>query len=203
MSAETKTDTYLLFPTVLQVSRLADWENLNRKLLKAVYDIKGSTPNSLPATWVCNVYTTIASPIEMLARQEFHDLKTHIMAEANRFADTLALDRRRNPLRITECWLNVYNAGDAQEVHNHQNNVISGVYYVKAPKGSAPITFHSPTADTMLQPPIVQVNDANTAAAAFEPHEGQMVLFRSFLKHSVKTSRINEDRISIAFNLTM
>ena len=104
---------------------------------------------------------------------------------------------------MTECWINVYGGGDAQEAHVHKNNVLSGIYYAKAPAGCGELLFHSPVADSMLEPPKTRTNDFNTPAVGITPVEGQMVLFRSWLRHSVKPNRITEDRISVAFNLTM
>jgi len=38
---------------------------------------------------------------------------------------------------------------------------------------------------------------------ALKPKAGEMVMFRSWLRHSVKPTRGKEERISIAFNITM
>jgi uncharacterized protein (TIGR02466 family) len=203
MAVAPQTRVFTLFPTVVQISEIPNAAALNKKLLDAVYEVKRTTPNSLPPTWCCHLYTTIASPIELLARAEFQELRRHIQTEAERYADGLHLDRARHPLKINECWINVYNTNDAQEIHCHTNSVISGVYYVKAPPGSSPLMFHSPMADVMLNPPSTKITELNLLAAAFEAVEGQMILFRSWLKHSVKPSTIKDDRVSIAFNITM
>jgi uncharacterized protein (TIGR02466 family) len=203
MTVAAQSQVYTLFPTVVQVSQISNAAELNKKLLEAVYEIKRTTPNSLPPTWSCHVYTTITSPIELLAHQEFQELRRHIQIEAERFADRLNFDRFRHPIKINECWLNVYGTSDAQEIHCHTNSVISGVYYVKAPPGSSPIMFHSPMADVMLNPPYTKITDLNSFAAAFEATEGTMILFRSWLRHSVKPSTIKDDRVSIAFNVVM
>ena len=42
------------------------------------------TPNSLPPTWACHLYTTIHSPIDLFAHAEFAALKQHIITEARR-----------------------------------------------------------------------------------------------------------------------
>lgn len=195
--------TLTVFPTVLQVSDIAGAERLNAGLLRALEEIKRTTPNSLPETWSCTLYTTIASPIELLAREQFHELRAHIQAEADNFADTYRLDRRRHPLKINECWFNYYSRGDSQEIHCHQNSVISGIYYVKAPPGAAPTVFHSPFAEVMLAPPLTGINDFNSQAVGFEPQAGRMILFRSWLRHNVKRHEVDESRVTIAFNITM
>jgi uncharacterized protein (TIGR02466 family) len=192
-----------LFPCTVQISQIPDAAPLNQGLMHAVNEVKRTTPNSLPATWACHLYTTIHSPIDVFAHAEFAALKTHIMTEANRYADRLQLDTAKFPLRITSCWINVYNTTDAQEIHCHTNSVISGVYYVKAPPGSSPLTFHSPMAEVMLNPPYREMNDLNCFGASFDAIEGRMVLFRSWLRHSVKPSKIQDERVSVAFNITL
>jgi len=192
-----------LFPCTVQISQIPDAAALNQGLMHAVNEVRRTTPNSLPATWACHLYTTIHSPIDLFAHQEFALLKQHIMSEANRYADQLRLDTPRFPLRITSAWINVYSTTDAQEIHCHTNNVISGVYYVKAPPGSSPLTFHSPMAEVMLNPPYREMNDLNCYGASFEAVEGRMILFRSWLRHSVKPSKIHDERVSVAFNITM
>ena len=55
--------------------------------------------------------------------------------------------------------------------------------------------------DVMLSPTFSEINDYNNGAVGFEPKAGTMVMFRSHVKHSVKTSQIDGERISVAFNL--
>ncbi len=137
----------------------------------------------------------------MHERDGFAALTRHIEIEANKFADLLAINQDPDPLRISDCWVNIYERGHSQEIHAHANNIVSGVYYLTAPVGASPIMFHSPDADLMLSPSFSELNDYNNAAVGFEPKAGTMVIFRSHVKHSVKTSQIDGERISIAFNL--
>lgn len=203
MAGANARQTFTVFPTVLQVIDIAGADRLNAGMMAALEEIKRTTPNSLPPTWACTLYTTIASPIELLARAQFQELRAHIQTEAEGFAESYGLDYRRYPLKINECWFNYYSRGDSQEIHCHQNSVISGIYYVKASPGAAPTVFHSPFAEMMLAPPLAAINDFNSQAVGFEPQAGRMILFRSWLRHNVKRHEIDEPRVSIAFNITM
>ena len=55
----------------------------------------------------------------------------------------------------------------------------------------------------MLDPPITHGNIFNVLIRNVVPSAGTMVLFRSWLRHSVKPTKGKEERISVAFNLTM
>ena len=192
-----------LFPTVVQVSDIPNAPDINRNLMQAINAVIATTPNNLPSSWACHLYTTIHSPLDLLARPDFGEVKRQIEIEASRFADHLRIDRGRGQLKIQDCWLNVYSTADSQEIHCHANSLVSGVYYVKAPPGSSPLTFHHPLADEMLKPSYVEMTDINCYGASFEAIEGRMILFRSSLRHSVKPSKISDQRVSIAFNLTL
>lgn len=198
-----KSETLLFFPTVVRECQIANHEELTRKIMKGVKSVQKTEPNSLPATWSCDLYTTIGSSTMLVEHEDFQPLRKVIMQEANAFASELELDIVKHPLKFTECWLNVYTEGHAQEIHHHANAVISGIYYPKAPPGSGDLLIHSPFMDLMLDPPMRKANGLNIKVMPITPKPGMMILFRSFTKHSVKPTRCKEERISIAFNLTM
>ena len=198
-----KRGVHHFFPVAVQSTAVDGAQDMNKQIVKEIANVRGTVPNSLPEGWSCNLYTTIASGDNLLSRPAFKQLEQHIFTEAAAFASVYALDIDRHPLRITDCWVNVYGQGDAQEAHIHQNCVISGIYYVAAPEGCGELLFHSPQSDVMLNPPTKEANDANTPMVAYRPGPGEMLLFRSWLRHSVKPTRGREERISIAFNLTM
>ena len=201
--SESKNETLLFFPTVIRESHIADHEKLTAQIMGGIENIMKTEPNSLPSTWSCDLYTTIGSPTTLMQHKEFEPLRKVIMYEANEFANELELDIDRHPLKFTECWLNVYTKGHAQEVHHHANAVISGIYYPKVPPGSGDLLIHSPFMDIMLDPPTRKSNGLNLKVMPITPKPGMMILFQSFVKHSVKPTRCKEERMSIAFNLTM
>lgn len=196
-------NVHSFFPVAVQSTTIDGAGQMNREIVKELVKVRGTVPNSLPEGWSCNLYTTISSGDNLLARPALKQLQQHIFTEAANFANVYALDIEHHPLRITDCWVNVYGQGDAQEAHIHQNSVISGIYYVAAPEGCGELLFHSPLSDVMLNPPTHETTDINTPMIAYRPVAGEMLLFRSWLRHSVKPTRGKEERISIAFNLTM
>ena len=203
--SDNKGDTLLYFPTVVREVKIANAAEINSQIEAGIDKIRETEPNTLPEAWSCELYTTIGAPGTLKDHEEFKPLCDVIVEEANAFAGILDLDIKFRPLIFTECWLNIYGEGHAQEVHTHANCVISGIYYAKAPEGSGDLLIHSPYNDTMLDPPHARVNGFNMKMIPIKPEEGKMILFRSYVKHSVKPSKCQdgEERISIAFNLTM
>lgn len=192
----------LLFPTVVQESFIDDAAEVNRALLQAIDDIKAETPNGLPSSWSCTLYTTIESQNALHNLAPFRELAAYITGKANDFAKTLKVRLDDYPLEMRSMWVNVYGKGHSQEIHNHSNSVFSGVYYVKAPPGSPGLLIHGPMADTMVHMPVTEETLLNSTMGEISAEEGKLVMFRSWLKHSVKPSPIDEDRISIAVNFS-
>lgn len=193
----------MLFPTVVQVSDIEGAPALNQKLLDAIHAIRASEPSTKPDSWSCDLYTTIGSATLLLERDEFREFNEVAMRKVLRYAEAFKFDTARYRPKINECWVNVYSRTHAQEIHIHQNSVFSGIYYVKAPPGCAPTLFHSPMGDVMLEPPTTGKNPLNSTVAGFDAVEGRMLVFRSSLRHSVLPSTIDEERVTIAFNVTM
>src|SRR3546814_3489255 len=63
--------------------------------LPIFYDLKKTTPNSIPESWSCSLYTTINSQDQLHEMPPFAALKQHILAEANKFAKSLRSEERR------------------------------------------------------------------------------------------------------------
>ena len=196
---------HYFFPVVIQASEVENANALNEALIAEISRIRQTVPNSRPGNWSCDLYTTIgsAAAMDLAARPAFAALNETVLGEALKYARSLGLAVDSYPLRVTEFWLNVYGRGHAQEVHTHGNSVLSGIYYVKTPPGCGDTLFHAPMGDQMLAPPRAEINPLNTAVTRWTPQAGQLVLFRGWLKHSVQANTVDEDRITIAFNMNM
>ena len=86
--------------------------------------------------------------------------------------------------------------------HQHGNSTISGAYYVRAPLNSGDIVFYDPRpAPVYSHPNVVDSNILNAQVNSISPKEGALVLFPSYLDHSVNENKSNEERIVISFNI--
>ena len=196
-------DLKTIFPTPVQISEVENAAALNARLLPVIAESRAVTPNSRPDSWASTVYTTLNSVDQLHEIPDFAELRDIILREAGAFADTLRLDREHFNLRITDCWFNVYGPKDGQEAHLHANNLISGSYYVQAPEGASGLMFHSPMDGNMIAPPFTEMNSYNSLSLEMPVKEGLIVLFPSWLRHSVRPSAVDAERISVSFNLTM
>ncbi len=104
-------------------------------------------------------------------------------------------------LEVTECWANVSSPGGSHRLHSHPNSLLSGVWFAAVPPGSGQLEFRDPRPSGWLRLDRQTTTAANAQVIGVDPQEGLLVVFPSWLPHSVATNRGNGERISVAFNL--
>ncbi|MGI9227239.1 MAG: 2OG-Fe(II) oxygenase family protein [Gammaproteobacteria bacterium] len=105
-------------------------------------------------------------------------------------------------LVITGCWANILAKGAAHEAHKHPNNFLSGVYYVQTQPGADTINFHDPRIQTaIIRPPVKELTAENTDQVVVKVSNGTLLVFPSYLEHSVSPNESDKERVSISFNV--
>ena len=105
-------------------------------------------------------------------------------------------------LEITACWATVLGKGAPHNAHSHPNNFLSGVYYVRIQPGADTINFHDPRRQTyVIRPPVVELTAENTDQVVVRVANGTLLMFPSYLEHSVDPNMSAGERISISFNI--
>ena len=196
-------DFELLFPTVMHITKIADHRDMNAQLIREVDEIRATTPNGRPVSWSCDLYTTISNNFLLHERPGFRRLNQHFVENTTRYGRALDYPMHTHGVQMDMCWLNAYRRGHSQERHNHINYAFSGIYYLKAPPGASTLMIHAPTADVMMVPRTREQVDLNTKHMEIEPEEGLMLIFTGNLRHGVRASNIDEERISIAMNANL
>lgn len=103
---------------------------------------------------------------------------------------------------ITGCWATILARGAEHKVHYHPNNFLSGVYYLRTHPGADTINFHDPRNQTgIIRPPVVELTAENTDQVVVRVKNGTLLVFPSWLRHSVDANTSEEERISISFNI--
>ncbi len=104
--------------------------------------------------------------------------------------------------QITACWATVLARGAAHKMHQHPNNFLSAVYYVRTHPGADTINFHDPRNQaSIIRPPVVELTAENTDQVIVRVKDGAMLVFPAYLQHSVEASASEDERISISFNI--
>jgi uncharacterized protein (TIGR02466 family) len=133
-------------------------------------------------------------------REEFQDLVACIGNATRSILRFLQIGHEA--FEITGCWATVLARGAAHKAHSHPNNYLSGVYYVRTLPGADTINFHDPRNQAaVIRPPIVELTAENTDQVVVRVTKGTLLLFPSYLEHSVDANTSEEERVSISFNV--
>ena len=148
-------------------------------------------------------YTSYASLDDLVWRDPaFAELARHLDGHATAFARNLELDLGGRKLRLDSLWINVLEPGGAHGSHIHPGSVLSGTYYVALPAGAAGLKLEDPRLPLMMAaPPLrARARPGSRRFVELKPKPGSLLLWESWLRHEVPTSRAKQKRISISFN---
>lgn len=107
--------------------------------------------------------------------------------------------------KIDPIWININEKYHYNMIHEHPRSLLAGVFYVKAPKDSGDLVFVNPITTMQHyidQTRIEKYNPFNSYSWAIEPADNTLVMFPSWVPHFTLPNSSNEDRISIAFNIS-
>jgi uncharacterized protein (TIGR02466 family) len=140
-------------------------------------------------------YTSYASLNDLPRRDPaFAKLTKILTRHAARFADECAFELRRKP-KLDSLWVNLLKSGGHHSGHIHPHSIISGTFYVEVPRGSGPIRFEDPRLPLMMAAP-----QRADSFVSFEPRQGLLLMWESWLRHEVLASTGKGERLSISFN---
>ena len=79
---------------------------------------------------------------------------------------------------------------------------MSAAYYVKAKENCGKIKFFEPLDQKLMKTPSKnKTTELSAEVVNFTPNEGDLLIFPSYLHHSVEENLSGEDRIVISFNV--
>ena len=113
-------------------------------------------------------------------------------------------EKENQTIKISSMWAIINTGGSTNSRHQHSNSTISAAYYVRAPENCGDIVFYDPRpAPVYSYPNAINPNLLNAQINGISPNEGGLVMFPSFLDHSVNENLSKEERIVISFNITI
>ena len=106
-------------------------------------------------------------------------------------------------IAITGAWLNINDSRQCMNTEHIHGEVFSGVFYLQAPEGSGKLSVINPAINRMWKGCSLasQKNQFTAESIKIEPVEGNIILFPTYIPHSVETNNHDEERISISFNI--
>ena len=184
-----------LFPTfVWNIQLTSEFrERVNSNIFQVINQIKPDLGEIPPGgSW--------QSGQDLHNREQLVDLISCIDSTAQTVLRFLKVGH--NEIEITGCWANISARAASHAIHSHPNNFLSGTYYVHTHPGADSVNFHDPRPQTgIIRPPITELASQNTDQVVVTVSDGMLLMFPSYLAHSVAPNESDKLRISISFNM--
>ena len=135
---------------------------------------------------------------------EMKELEDKITNQANQCVRDYGYAENSGFVVLENFWFNINVKNNTNMVHIHDSSLISGVFYIKAKPGQGKITFYkSFSQDHVIASvaPITNYTSISAAAISFDPMTRKLIMFPGSLPHGVGRNELDEDRISISFNV--
>ena len=188
----------LLFPTPVWTIKLDNYKDINEEMYNF---IKSEQTRDTVGVNKSNVkgWHSKDFELEMDKPQRFISF---ILPSIEQVVSDMNWEKEKQLVKINNMWAIINTGGAANLRHQHGNSTISGAYYVRAPKNCGNIVFYDPRpAPVYSHPNVVNPNLLNAQVNSITPKEGALVLFPSYLDHSVNENLSNDERIVVSFNI--
>ena len=187
-----------LFPTPVFVTKMPD------NLSNIIPFLDAQAPNS--GSDVAN-YGERSNNSYILNEPECVEVKKFVLEHVKEFAENVML-YDYDTWELSQSWVSRKQPGQHHMMHTHPNSLISGVFYYGEPSEQTPaIKFHKMQGginQQVLQPAVKPDKRSSKFAwkefaVNFAP--GLLLLFPSYLFHSVPMNESKTIRSSVAFNV--
>lgn len=104
---------------------------------------------------------------------------------------------------LTSAWVNFNDTRQAMNNEHIHDQTFSGVFYLSTPPESGKLVVYNPGLNRLWSGCALtkEKNEFTGDQLRIEPQEGNLLLWPSYLPHSVETNNHDEERISISFNI--
>jgi uncharacterized protein (TIGR02466 family) len=188
-------DVLSIFPTCIWKIQLTPEfrQRVNSKILQVINEINPDMAEIPPGgSW--------QSGQDLHSRKQLVDLIACIDSTAQTILQFLKVGY--DAIEITGCWANINASGASHAMHSHPNNFLSGIYYIHTHPGADSVNFHDPRPQTgIIRPPVTELTPQNTDQVVLTVSDGMLLMFPSYLAHSVAPNASDKLRISISFNM--
>ncbi len=189
------------FPTTILRCQLPDFEGLNAGLLLYIDGLRRAAPTGRTRSnalgWQSGNLDFDVPAVATFASLVLERAREFGLAHKWSFPSHMQLIMR-------EIWANANCKYAYNNVHNHPNSLLSDVYYVKVEGDCGDLLFFDPRKQaSMTQPEFSERTQINSSIQSISPEAGTLIIFPSWLDHSVNQNLSDADRISMSFNINL
>jgi uncharacterized protein (TIGR02466 family) len=143
----------------------------------------------------------------ILNHDDFRGLKHQIKKHIDRFVyDVIGVEKKQQ-WEITTSWVNKSPPKEGNHfIHYHSNSLISGVIYLEVDESTGAICFHKDKFYNNLWGETLcidfdKITEYGSKVIGISPVKNEILMFPSFLSHSVLNNDSDINRYSLAFNV--
>jgi len=193
---------YNLFPVPIFHYKIENYKEINKELINYILRLKkkdkiGNNRSNIGG-WHSPNFDLVKEETPINFINKFKDFLKNIII--NEFG----WEYLPNKQRIVAMWAIINKKNSFNIMHNHQNCYLSAAYYVKKPERSGDISFFDPVEPKTYRYPEKEKGTFHSnQVVTLRPEEGNLLIFPSYLYHSVEPNLSDEDRIVISFNIDL
>ena len=192
--------THKLFPTPVFHYKLENYQKLNIELENYILNLKKKDEKGQKKSNIGGWHSPFFDFINENAANKFASIIEKFYNEI--IINDMGWKYDPKKVNIEAMWAIINKKGSFNIQHNHPNSYLSAAYYVRLPEKSGGIKFFDPREQKSIRyPNITKYGEFSASTVKIDPEEGDLLIFPSYLYHSVSENLSEKSRIIISFNI--
>ena len=150
-----------------------------------------------PEGWDDGVQTNIKQRFNSIEYYNLKNLGAYIDKHVRNYVRSIQASEHKK-IFLSHSWANITQNGSYQDSHQHQDSVVSGVYYYQTTGDDGDIVFETPNPYLALE--LFPLGGLVHKYVAYKPAVGKIIIFPGWLRHKVERNTSSKQRISFSFN---
>ena len=191
---------HLFFSTPIWASKIPNYEKINTEMLNYILDLQNKDPEGVFKSNFKGWHSKDFYLKDEQPKNFIEAIKNNVSLALN----DMGWDLSKQTAEIKGVWAIINEKNAWNQKHHHSNSDLSAAYYVSAYDNCGDIVFYDPRPAPVHNHPISKFpNNLNATVNSIKPESGMLVLFPSYLEHSVQPNLSDKKRIVISFNLSL
>ena len=191
---------HLFFSTPIWTSKIIDYEKTNNMMQNYIYNLKKKDPEGVIKSNLKGWHSKNFNMKDDEPKNFIEAIKKNI----NKAINDMDWDLSSQEVTLSNMWAIINKKGAMNQKHHHSNSDLSAAYYVTAKEGCGDIIFYDPRPGIVYKHPLsTKPNLLNADNNGVRPEPGMLILFPSYLEHSVNPNMSDHERIVISFNISL
>ena len=191
---------HLFFSTPIWTSKIEEYKKVNNDMLNYINSLQDKDPDGVLKSNFQGWHSRNFDMKDEEPKNFIEEIKMNI----NSAIKDMGWDLQTQEVKISNMWAIINKKGSLNQKHHHSNSDLSAAYYVTAKENCGDIIFYDPRPAIVYKHPIAKKpNILNATINSISPEPGMLILFPSYLEHSVNPNLSDHQRIVISFNLNL